>query len=172
MTKSQLEEMLTQALAGLEEVKAIAIEADKKRLSAMNPIAQEYKALPQGEVNKVAMKKPFQKPERDAKAALSGVKLQEFLRFARTAVVGLKKIQADEGFQSAGVHSVYSGFNSLIKADFGLDCYQAAFILEDAGYGIKPVKGGVRIYLPEDAKGMQNNASSNRTAKLKALLGL
>lgn len=174
MTKKELEEMLTQALAGLEEYKQIAIVADKKRLSAMNPLpVPEYAALPSGEIGKVAQpaKKHYTPPER--KATLSGQAKTDFLAFATRAIKGLHDLDVKKGYgQSVGIHSVFSGFNSLITEEYGIDCYQATAELQAAGFGVKPVKGGVRLYLPEDAKNMADTSQTNKTAKLRALLGL
>jgi hypothetical protein len=71
--------------------------------------------------------------------------------FIKKAIVSLRK----EGYK--GIHTVYSGFNEAFKQYFdGDDPIQATNKL--AGEGkivIRPVKGGVMLYLPEDtpAKG-------------------
>lgn len=173
MTKKELEAMLLEALQGLEEMKGLAIEADKKRLSAMNPIMPEYKALPTGEAGKAVQpaRRHYSPPER--KATLQGQKLQDFVAFCRTAIKGLHAFDVQKGYgRSAGIHSVYSGFNDLVKEEYGIDCYQTTAELEAVGFGIKPTKGGVMIYLPEDAKNMAKKSATNKTAKLRALLGL
>jgi len=66
--------------------------------------------------------------------------------FIKKAIVTLRK----EGYK--GIHTVYSGFNEAFKKYFdGDDPIQATNKL--AGEGkivIRPVKGGVMLYLPED----------------------
>lgn len=51
-----------------------------------------------------------------------------------------------------GIHSVYSGFNEAFKKYFeGQDPVQLTNRLaEDGKISIRPVKGGVVLYLPED----------------------
>ncbi len=51
-----------------------------------------------------------------------------------------------------GIHTVYSGFNQAFRAEYGED--PVAVTNRMAGEGkivIRPVKGGVILYLPEDA---------------------
>lgn len=66
--------------------------------------------------------------------------------FIKKAIVTLRK----DGYK--GIHTVYSGFNEAFKKYFdGDDPVQATNKL--AGEGkivIRPVKGGVMLYLPED----------------------
>ena len=52
-----------------------------------------------------------------------------------------------------GIHSVYSGFNEAFKKYFdGQDPVQVTNQLAEAGkISIRPVKGGVVLYLSEDA---------------------
>lgn len=67
--------------------------------------------------------------------------------FVKKAIVGLRK----EGYK--GIHTVYSGFNEAFKKYFeGEDPVKVTNQL--AGQGkivIRPVRGGVMLYLPEDA---------------------
>lgn len=67
--------------------------------------------------------------------------------FVKKAIVSLRK----EGYK--GIHTVYSGFNDAFKKYFnGEDPIKVTNQL--AGEGkivIRPVKGGVMLYLPEDA---------------------
>ena len=52
-----------------------------------------------------------------------------------------------------GIHSVYSGFNTAFKKYFGTNPVEATQRLVSEGkINIRPVKGGVMIYLPEDAQ--------------------
>lgn len=52
-----------------------------------------------------------------------------------------------------GIHSVYSGFNEAFKKYFeGQDPVKVTTrMAEEAKISIRPVKGGVILYLPEDA---------------------
>ena len=69
--------------------------------------------------------------------------------FVRKAVVSLRK----EGYK--GIHSVYSGFNEAFKKYFnGENPVDVTNKLAKEGkIIIRPVKGGVMLYLPEDAPG-------------------
>jgi hypothetical protein len=66
--------------------------------------------------------------------------------FIRRAVQTLRK----EPYK--GIHSVYSGFNEAFKKYYeGVDPVQVTNQLAAEGkLIIKPVKGGVMLYLPED----------------------
>jgi hypothetical protein len=69
--------------------------------------------------------------------------------FVKRAIVSLRK----EGFK--GIHSVYSGFNEAFKKYFNEENPVDA-TNKLAGEGkivIRPVKGGVMLYMPEDAPG-------------------
>jgi hypothetical protein len=51
-----------------------------------------------------------------------------------------------------GIHSVYSGFNEAFKKYFGQDPVQATNRLaEQKKIEIRPIKGGVLLYLPGEA---------------------
>ena len=51
-----------------------------------------------------------------------------------------------------GIHSVYSGFNQAFKEHFGKNPVELTQKLAAEGkIVIRPVKGGVMLYLPEDA---------------------
>ncbi len=67
--------------------------------------------------------------------------------FVKKAIVSLRK----EGYK--GIHTVYSGFNEAFKKYFeGEDPIKATNQLSQEGkIVIRPVKGGVMLYLPEDA---------------------
>ncbi len=67
--------------------------------------------------------------------------------FVKRAIVSLRK----EGYK--GIHSVYSGFNEAFKKYFnGEDPVKITNKLAQEGkIVIRPVKGGVMLYLPEDA---------------------
>ncbi|MDA8079519.1 MAG: hypothetical protein M0Z79_11340 [Nitrospiraceae bacterium] len=72
--------------------------------------------------------------------------------FIRKAIMSLRK----DGYK--GIHSVYSGFNEAFKKYFpGENPVEETNKL--AGEGkivIRPVKGGVMLYLPEEAPGASN----------------
>ncbi len=67
--------------------------------------------------------------------------------FVKKAIVSLRK----EGYK--GIHTVYSGFNEAFKKYFeGEDPVKSTNQLASEGkIVIRPVKGGVMLYLPEDA---------------------
>lgn len=67
--------------------------------------------------------------------------------FIKKAIVSLRK----EGYK--GIHTVYSGFNTAFKKYFdGEDPIKHTNQLAAEGkIVIRPVKGGVMLYLPEDA---------------------
>lgn len=67
--------------------------------------------------------------------------------FVRKAIVSLRT----PGYK--GIHSVYSGFNGAFRKYFeGENPVEIVRKLVDKGkFVVRPVKGGVMIYLPEDA---------------------
>ena len=71
--------------------------------------------------------------------------------FIKKAIVSLRK----EGYK--GIHSVYSGFNTAFKKYFdGENPVEATTKLAKEGkIIIRPVKGGVMLYLPEEAPASQ-----------------
>jgi predicted membrane protein len=66
--------------------------------------------------------------------------------FVKKAIVSLRK----DGYK--GIHTVYSGFNNAFKKYFeGEDPVKVTNQLAQEGkIVIRPVKGGVMLYLPED----------------------
>ena len=74
--------------------------------------------------------------------------------FIKKAVVSLRK----EGYK--GIHTVYSGFNEAFKKYFdGASPIDATNALAKEGkIVIRPVKGGVMLYLPEDAPAQTQTA--------------
>jgi len=66
---------------------------------------------------------------------------EEFVRKA------IKKLRGNY----KGIHTVYSGFNQAFKEYFGTNPVEATQRLANQGkINIRPVRGGVMIYLPED----------------------
>jgi hypothetical protein len=74
--------------------------------------------------------------------------------FVRKAIVSLRK----DGYK--GIHTVYSGFNEAFKKYFdGEDPVKATNQLAAEGkIIIRPVRGGVMLYLPEDVPSKGQNA--------------
>ncbi|HDZ61777.1 MAG TPA: hypothetical protein ENH40_01365 [Nitrospirae bacterium] len=72
--------------------------------------------------------------------------------FVKKAIVDLRK----EGYK--GIHTVYSGFNNAFKKYYeGANPVEATTKLAEEGKVIiRPVKGGVMLYLPEDAPEAKN----------------
>lgn len=66
--------------------------------------------------------------------------------FIRKAIVSLRK----EGYK--GIHTVYSGFNNAFKKYFEGDnpVEETNKLAKEGKLIIRPVKGGVMLYLPED----------------------
>ncbi|MEW6571447.1 MAG: hypothetical protein AB1390_09770 [Nitrospirota bacterium] len=75
--------------------------------------------------------------------------------FVRRAITSLRR----EGYK--GIHSVYSGFNSAFKKYFdGENPVEVTNKLAQEGkIVIRPVKGGVMLYLPEEVQGTRDSAS-------------
>ncbi len=67
--------------------------------------------------------------------------------FIKKAIVSLRK----EGYK--GIHSVYSGFNNAFKKYFDNENPVEATnkLAQEGKIVLRPVKGGVMLYLPEDA---------------------
>lgn len=67
--------------------------------------------------------------------------------FIRKAILSLRQ----EGYK--GIHSVYSGFNEAFREYFGSeDPVKAVNALAKEGkVTVRPVRGGVMLYLPEEA---------------------
>lgn len=66
---------------------------------------------------------------------------EEFIRRA------IKKLRGNY----KGIHTVYTGFNQAFKDYFGTNPVEATQKLAKEGkVNIRPVKGGVILYLPED----------------------
>jgi hypothetical protein len=74
--------------------------------------------------------------------------------FVKKAIVSLRK----EGYK--GIHSVYAGFNNAFKKYFeGENPVEVTNKLASEGkIVIRPVKGGVMLYLPEDAPASRDSA--------------
>jgi hypothetical protein len=74
--------------------------------------------------------------------------------FVKKAIVTLRK----EGYK--GIHTVYSGFNDAFKKYFeGENPIEATNRLAQEGkIVLRPVKGGVMIYLPEEAPSTKGTA--------------
>jgi len=73
---------------------------------------------------------------------------EEFIRRA------IKKLRG----KYKGIHTVYSGFNQAFKQYFGTNPIETTQRLAKEGrISIRPVKGGVIIYLPEDAPNSPEN---------------
>ena len=66
-----------------------------------------------------------------------------------------------------GIHSVYSGFNAAFRDYFGEDPIAATKKLAMEGkIEIKPSKGGVVLYLPDDKPYDSNSKISNKSQRI------
>jgi hypothetical protein len=74
--------------------------------------------------------------------------------FVKKAIVNLRK----EGYK--GIHSVYSGFNEAFKKYFGGEnpVEVTNRLAHDGKIVVRPVKGGVMLYLPEEAPAAKSSA--------------
>ncbi len=74
--------------------------------------------------------------------------------FVRKAIISLRK----DGFK--GIHTVYSGFNEAFKKYFnGENPIEVTNKLAQEGkIVIRPVKGGVMLYLPEESPASRSSA--------------
>jgi len=74
--------------------------------------------------------------------------------FVKKAIVSLRR----DNYK--GIHTVYSGFNEAFKKYFeGDDPIKITNRLADEGkIVIRPVKGGVMLYLPEEAPAVRTKA--------------
>ena len=79
--------------------------------------------------------------------------------FIKKAILSLRK----DNYK--GIHTVYSGFNSAFKEYFpNEDPIKVTNALaKDGKLAIRPVKGGVMLYLPEEAP--QTGRSASETLK-------
>ena len=63
-----------------------------------------------------------------------------------------------EGYK--GLHATYSGFNVAYKEYYGVDSIEDTKAFQKEGFlSIRPVKGGVLLYLASEVKG---NGNSNK----------
>lgn len=78
--------------------------------------------------------------------------------FIKQAIIKLRDTS-----KSRGIHTIYSGFNSAFREYFGEDPIAATQQLAQLGkIDLKPVKGGVMIYLP--GEGPMAKSTSGKSA--------
>jgi hypothetical protein len=82
--------------------------------------------------------------------------------FVKRAIVSLRK----EGYK--GIHTVYSGFNEAFKKYYdGEDPVKVTNQLASEGkIIIRPVKGGVMLYLPEEAPSSAGRSADEALKKM------
>ncbi len=82
--------------------------------------------------------------------------------FVKKAIVSLRK----EGFK--GIHTVYSGFNDAFKKYYeGESPVEATNRLaKDGKIILRPVKGGVMLYLPENAPAAAGKSAEETLRKM------
>jgi hypothetical protein len=82
--------------------------------------------------------------------------------FVKKAIVSLRK----EGFK--GIHTVYSGFNEAFKKYFeGENPVEVTNRLaKDGKIVLRPVKGGVMLYLPENAPASAGSGADEALKKM------
>lgn len=74
--------------------------------------------------------------------------------FIRKAIVSLRK----EGYK--GIHSVYSGFNNAFRKYFNDEnpVEITNRLAKEGKIVVRPVRGGVMLYLPEEVPSVRNTA--------------
>ncbi len=82
--------------------------------------------------------------------------------FVKKAIVSLRK----EGFK--GIHTVYSGFNDAFKKYYdGENPIEATTRLgKDGKIVLRPVKGGMMLYLPENAPAAAGRSAEETLKKM------
>ncbi len=82
--------------------------------------------------------------------------------FVTKAIVSLRK----EGFK--GIHTVYSGFNDAFKKYYGGEnpIEATSRLAKDGKIVLKPVKGGVMLYLPENAPAAAGKSAEETLKKM------
>ncbi len=82
--------------------------------------------------------------------------------FVKKAIVSLRK----EGFK--GIHTVYSGFNDAFKKYYeGENPIEATNRLgKDGKIVLRPVKGGMMLYLPENAPAAAGRSAEEALKKM------
>lgn len=82
--------------------------------------------------------------------------------FVKKAIVSLRK----EGFK--GIHTIYSGFNDAFKRYYeGENPVEATNRLaKDGKIVLRPVKGGVMLYLPENAPAAAGKSAEETLKKM------
>jgi hypothetical protein len=82
--------------------------------------------------------------------------------FVRVAIPALRNEKYGKG-----LHVVYGNFNAAFREYFGTEPREAIDALEAAGKIVKRgARGGVMIYLPEDAPAIVDNSGSNALSKM------
>jgi hypothetical protein len=82
--------------------------------------------------------------------------------FVKKAIVSLRK----EGFK--GIHTVYSGFNDAFKKYYegGNPIEITNKLAKDGKIVLRPVKGGMMLYLPENAPAAAGKSGEEALKKM------
>lgn len=84
----------------------------------------------------------------------------------------VKAIQKLRSEKSNGIHAVYSGFNSAFKAHFGCESRPTTDkMVADGKLEIRPVRGGVMMYLPGEAPNWEARAEQKAKETVSTILG-
>jgi len=82
--------------------------------------------------------------------------------FFKEAIIRLRDTS-----KSRGIHSVYSGFNQAFRKYYGEDPVKVTQMLAAEGkIGIRPVKGGVMIYLPGEGPALRRDLGEEALSKI------
>jgi len=91
-------------------------------------------------------------------------KRMSYEAFAHQAIKSLRNPD-----KSAGIHTVYSGFNSALKAYYGEDAKPVDItqqLAADGKIGLHGARGGVMIYLPNEAPARTDSSGKSTLAKM------
>jgi hypothetical protein len=69
--------------------------------------------------------------------------------------------------QFKGIHTVYSGFNKMLQLVYPKESPVDIVkdLCDNEGFGIRPVKGGVILYAPEDVDEAKANSNAKTVQK-------
>ncbi len=98
---------------------------------------------------------------------------EQFVKLVITKLQKENKIDPKTGQPYKGIHASWDHFNSAFKEYYGEDPIAATKKLAEDGHIviIPTKKGGVRLYLPEDAPGGNNKSAKGKEVLSKIFEG-
>ena len=129
---------------------------NKDPVDATTRLAQEGKIVTQPVKGGVMLYLPEDAPELTVKKVLDTILVGERLSEHEFVIKAIKKLRKPP---YKGIHSVYSGFNQAFREYFNKDPVEVTTRLaQERKIVTQIVKGGVMLYLPEDAPSKRTNA--------------